>query len=90
MNLANSKQDYFFSADSIFQQQKTANVTAANQRIAAPSVGGLMLELGGAALSGVMAAVPFKAPPAGNINQLGSVAKANNVVVKPGFYGPAF
>jgi hypothetical protein len=66
MNLANSKQDYFFSADSIFQQQKTANVTAANQRIAAPSVGGLMLELGGAALSGVMAAVPFKAPPAGN------------------------
>jgi hypothetical protein len=68
MNLANSKQDYFFSADSIFQQQKTANVTAANQRIAAPSVGGLMLELGGAALSGVMAAVPFKAPAAGKFN----------------------
>jgi hypothetical protein len=90
MNLANSQQDYFFSADSIFQQQKTANVTAANQRIATPSVGGLALELGGAALSGVMAAQPFKAPPAGNINQLGSVAKANNVVVKPGFYGPAF
>jgi hypothetical protein len=65
MNLANSKQDYFFSADSIFQQEKSANVTAANQRIAAPSVGGLMFELGGAALSGVMAAVPFRAPSAG-------------------------
>jgi len=66
MNLANSQQDYFFSSESIFQQQKTANVTAANQRIAAPSIGGLLLELGGAALSGVMASVPFKAPPAGN------------------------
>jgi hypothetical protein len=67
MNLANSQQDYFFSSESIFQQQKTANVTAANQRIAAPSIGGLALELGGAALSGVMAAVPFKAPPAGTL-----------------------
>lgn len=67
MNLANSQQDYFFSADSIFQQQKTANITAANQRIAAPSVGGLAFELGGAALSGVMAAVPFKAPASGTI-----------------------
>jgi hypothetical protein len=68
MNLANSQQDYFFSTDSIFQQQKTANVTAANQRIAAPSVGGLGLELGGAALSGVMAAQPFKAPKSGTFN----------------------
>jgi len=66
MNLANAQQDYFFSSDSVFQQQQSANVSAANQRLSSPSVGGLLLELGGAALSGVMAAVPFKAPPAGN------------------------
>jgi hypothetical protein len=67
MNLANSQTDYFFSADSIFQQQKGANASAAAQRIAAPSIGGLALELGGAALSGVMAAQPFKAPASGTI-----------------------
>lgn len=65
MNLANTQQDYFFSSQSIFQQQKSADITAANQRTPAPSIGGLALELGGAVLSGVMAAVPFKAPPAG-------------------------
>jgi len=67
MNLANTQQDYFFSAQNIFQQQKTANVTAANQRIAAPSVGGLMLELGGAALSGASAYASLKAPSTGKL-----------------------
>jgi hypothetical protein len=65
MNLAYAQQNYAFGAENIFQQQKAADVTAANQRVAAPSVGGLVLELGGAALSGVMAAVPLKAPPSG-------------------------
>jgi hypothetical protein len=67
MNLANAQQDYFFSSDSVFQQQQSANVSAANQRLSSPSVGGLLLELGGAALSGVAAAVPFKAPASGTI-----------------------
>jgi len=84
MNLASAQQDYFFGTESIFNQQQSANATAASQRIAAPSIGGLALELGGAALSGVMAAVPFKAPPAG-----GSFAKVPNSVldsiVLPGY-----
>ena len=62
MNLANAQQDYFFSSDSIFQQQQSANVSAANQRLSSPSVGGLILDIGSAALSGVGAAVPFIAP----------------------------
>jgi hypothetical protein len=65
MNLAYAQQNYAFGAENIFQQHKAANITAANQRTAAPSVGGLILELGGAALSGVMAGLPLKAPPAG-------------------------
>jgi hypothetical protein len=68
MNLANSQTDYFFSAQNIFQQQKSANVSAASQRIAAPSVGGLVLGLAGSALSGASAFASLKAPPAGEIN----------------------
>jgi hypothetical protein len=67
MNLANSQQDYFFSAQNIFQQQQNANVSAASQRIAAPSVAGLALELGGAALSGASAFASLKAPSAGKL-----------------------
>jgi hypothetical protein len=87
MNLANSQQDYFFSSESIFQQQKTANVTAANRRIAAPSVGGLLFELGGAALSGVMAAVPFKAPGAGTLPGIGNpdIGKYTQPLILPGY-----
>ena len=87
INLASAQQDYFFGSESIFNQQKSANAQAAAQRVAAPSVGGLLLDLGGAALGGVMAAVPFKAPPAGSV---GNVAKANNIVPRSGYYGPAF
>ena len=87
MNLANSQTDYFFSAQNIFQQQKSANVSAASQRTPAPSVGGLVLGLAGAALSGAQAAGAFKAPPAGEI---GNVAQANNVVPRSGYYGPAY
>ena len=67
MNLANSQQDYFFSVDNIFQQQKNANVSAASQRIAKPSAAGLALELGGAALSGASAFASLKAPKAGDL-----------------------
>ena len=70
MNLAYAEQNYAFGAESIFQQQKAANTTAANQRIAAPSIGGLALELGAATLSGVMAAVPLKAPPSGALTPI--------------------
>jgi len=87
MNLAYATAGTSFEMGNIFQQQKSANATAASQRIAAPSIGGLALELGGAALSGVMAAVPFKAPPAGSV---GNVAQANNIVPRSGYYGPAF
>jgi hypothetical protein len=68
MNLANSQTDYFFSAQSIFQQQQNANVSAASQRTPAPSVGGLVLGLAGSALSGASAFASLKAPPAGEIN----------------------
>ena len=72
MNLANSQTDYFFSSQSIFQQQKSADFSAASQRSAAPSVGGLVLGLAGAALSGASAAGAFKAPSAGNLPGAGT------------------
>jgi hypothetical protein len=62
MNLANSQTDYFFSAQSIFQQQQNANVSAASQRTPEPSVGGLVLGLAGAGLSGYSAFASLKAP----------------------------
>ena len=52
MNLATAQQDYFFGTESIFYDQQSANNTAAAQRVAAPSVGGLVLGLAGAGLSG--------------------------------------
>jgi hypothetical protein len=73
INLASAQQDYFFGTESIFNQQKSANAQAAAQRVAAPSVGGLLLDLGGAALGGVMAAVPFKAPNAGTLPKPGPI-----------------
>jgi len=68
MNLANSQTDYFFSSQSIFQQQKSADFSAASQRTPAPSVGGLVLGLAGSALSGASAFSSLKAAPAGEIN----------------------
>jgi hypothetical protein len=40
MNLAYAQQDYFFGMENIYTQQKTANISAASQRVAAPSAGG--------------------------------------------------
>lgn len=63
MNLAYAQQNYAFGAESIFQQQKAANVTAANQRTAAPSIGGLGLELGAAGISGYTTYAGLKPKP---------------------------
>jgi hypothetical protein len=65
MNLAYAQQDYFFGMENIYTQQKTANIAAASQRVAAPSVGGLVLGLAGSVVSGAQTAMSLKAPPAG-------------------------
>ena len=62
MNLAYAQQDYFFGMENIYQQQKSANISAASQRIGAPSAGGLALGIAGAGLSGVQAGMALKAP----------------------------
>jgi len=66
MNLAYAQQDYFFGMESIFNQQRTADIGAASQRISAPSGAGLALGLVGAGLSGVSAYQSLKAPSAGS------------------------
>jgi hypothetical protein len=65
MNLAYAQQDYFFGMENIYQQQKSADITAASQRQAKPSGAGLALGLAGSALSGVQAGMALKAPAAG-------------------------
>jgi hypothetical protein len=65
MNLAYAQQDYFFGMENIYTQQKTANISAASQRVAAPSAGGLVLGLAGSAVSGAQTAMSLKAPAAG-------------------------
>ena len=96
MNLAYAQQDYFFGMEDINRQQTSANIQAASQRVGKPSAGGLALGLAGSALSGVQAGLALKAPPAGgggggsDSTKLGPVAKANNVQVRPGYYGPAY
>jgi hypothetical protein len=62
MNLAYAQQDYFFGMENIYNQQKSANISAASQRIAAPSAGGLALGIAGSAMSGVQTGMSLKAP----------------------------
>ena len=62
LNLAYAQQDYGFGMENIFQQQQQGNVSAASQRLAAPSVGGLVLGLGEAAVSGASTYMSLKAP----------------------------
>jgi hypothetical protein len=64
MNLAYAQQDYFFGMESIYQQQKSANISAASQRLAKPSGAGLALGLAGAGLSGYQTYTSLKAPKA--------------------------
>ena len=62
MNLAYAQQDYFFGMEDIYQQQTSANISAASQRQAKPSGAGLALGLAGAALSGYQSYTSLKAP----------------------------
>jgi hypothetical protein len=65
MNLAYAQQDYFFGMENIYTQQKSANISAASQRTAKPSAGGLVLGLAGSVITGAQTAMSLKAPPAG-------------------------
>jgi hypothetical protein len=65
MNLAYAQQDYFFGMENIYTQQKNANIQAASQRTAKPSVGGLVLGLAGSVVSGAQTAMALKAPAGG-------------------------
>jgi hypothetical protein len=65
MNLAYAQQDYFFGMENIYNQQRTADINAASQRLAKPSGGELALGLAGAAMSGVQAGLALKAPKGG-------------------------
>jgi hypothetical protein len=74
MNLAYAQQDYFFGMENIYQQQNTANISAASQRIAAPSAGGLALGIAGAGLSGVQAGLALKAPKGKQLVNIANIA----------------
>ena len=65
MNLGYAQQDYSWNVLDVFEQHKSADIQAAGQRKAMPSTGGLLLGLGGAALSGVGAYESLKPPKAG-------------------------
>jgi hypothetical protein len=62
LNLAYAQQEYGFGMENIFQQQQAGNVSAASQRLAAPSVGGLVLGIGEAGLAGYGTYNSLKAP----------------------------
>jgi hypothetical protein len=62
LNLAYAQQNYAFGMEDIYQQQKTGDVQAASQRQSQPSVGGLLLGLGQAGLSGYGTYNSLKAP----------------------------
>jgi hypothetical protein len=87
MNLAYAQQDYFFGMENIYQQQNTANISAASKRIAAPSAGGLALGIAGAGLSGVQAGLALKAPAAGSGSvPSGSGTNSSSVKFNPQAY----
>jgi len=65
MNLGYAQQDYSWNVNNVFEQHKTANIQAANQRLPMPSAGGLVLGLGEAVLSGVSAGMSLAATAAG-------------------------
>jgi hypothetical protein len=65
MNLAYAQQDYFFGMENIYTQQKSANISAASQRVAAPSAGGLVLVLRVLLFLEYKLGMALKAPAAG-------------------------
>jgi len=64
MNLGYAQQDYTWNVQNVFEQHKSANIQAAAQRKSAPSTGGLLVGLAGAAASGYGAYASLKAPKA--------------------------
>ena len=76
MNLGYAQQDYSWNVLNVFEQHKSANIQAAAQRKPSPSVSGLLLGLGGAALSGVSAGMSLAAPAAGGGGGGGTLAPA--------------
>jgi hypothetical protein len=89
MNLAYAQQDYFFGMENIYTQQKTANISAASRRAAAPSAGSLALGLVGAGLSGYNAYAGLKAPSAGNFSTGFNQAGPDGIVrTWPGITAP--
>ena len=72
MNLGYAQQDYSWNVLNIFEQHKTANIQAASQRKGSPSVSGLLLGLGGAAVGGLGTYASLKAPGAGGGEGKGS------------------
>lgn len=94
MNLGYAQQDYSWNVLNVFEQHKSANITAAAQRKAMPSTGGLLLGLGGAVLSGVSAGMSLAAPGAGGGGGGGTPAPAAGSTssygssFKSGLYSP--
>lgn len=68
MNLATAQQDYFFGMEDVYNQQYNANIQAASQRIAAPSIGGLALGIVGSAVSGYSTYSDLASPTATSDN----------------------
>ena len=64
MNLGYAQQDYSWNVLDVFEQHKSANITAAAQRKSMPSVGGLLLGIGSSVLEGVGASASLFAPKA--------------------------
>lgn len=94
-NLAFARQDYATGAESIYQNQKSANNVAASNRMlkpAAPSSTGLITGLAGAALSGIGTFASLKAPAAGGGGGFGSLGggggSASNAYKMPSIFTP--
>ena len=63
-----------FGMENIYQQQNTANISAASQRTAKPSAGGLALGLAVSALSGAQAGLALKAPKGKQLVNIANIA----------------
>lgn len=92
-NLTFARQDYGTSAEGIYQNQKSANNIAASNRMlrpTAPGVGGLVMGLAGAALSGIGTFSSLKAPAAGGGAPGSSIVPGVNVPIGQMPAGMAF
>lgn len=85
MNLAYANQDFMFNLQDIYQQQQSANVSAASQRIAGPSGAGLALGIAGGALEGFKDYASLQPPGWANtkFSDMGKKPPANTPTPKP-------